>query len=114
LETGLLELGPVAAGRHLLIVQAEGQESGCNPGTGLADWGGTLHVFTTPLVGVGGSLTGMSVTKGKVICRNVTTKQTVKMSIPEGARSWNCEQTGLVVNPGDIIKQTIMGTGPAD
>jgi hypothetical protein len=63
---------------------------------------------------VGGSVTGMSPMKGKVTCRNVTRKKTVRITIPDGVRSWNCEQAGLVVNPGDKITQTITVTGPAD
>jgi hypothetical protein len=65
-------------------------------------------------IGVGGSLTGMRAAKGKVTCRNVTTKKTVKITLLEGARSWDCEQAGLLVNPGDTIKQTMIVTGPAD
>jgi hypothetical protein len=63
---------------------------------------------------VGGSVTGMSPRTGKVTCRNLTTKKTVRITIPDGVRSWDCEQAGLVVNPGDKIKQTMMVTGPAD
>ena len=63
---------------------------------------------------VGGSVTGMSPSTGKVTCRNMTTKKTVKITIPAGVGSWDCEEAGLVVNPGDKIKQTITVTGPAD
>ena len=63
---------------------------------------------------VGGSVTGMSPSTGKVTCRNVTTKKTVKITIPAGVGSWDCEEAGLVVNPGDKIKQTITVTGLAD
>lgn len=63
---------------------------------------------------VGGLVTGMSPTTGKVTCRNLTTKKTVKITIPNGVKSWDCQQAGLVVNPGDKIKQTITVTGPAD
>lgn len=63
---------------------------------------------------VGGSVTGISPTSGKVTCRNLTTKKTVKITIPNSVKSWDCEQAGLVVNPGDKIKQTITVTGPAN
>jgi RTX calcium-binding nonapeptide repeat (4 copies) len=45
LDTGLVDLGPVSPGAHLIGVQAEGQVSGCNldqPGS----WGGSLKVLT--------------------------------------------------------------------
>ena len=67
-----------------------------------------------PLENVGGSVAGMSPTTGKVTCQNLTTKKKVKITIPAGVRSWDCEEAGLVVNPGDKIKQTITVTGPAD
>jgi len=63
---------------------------------------------------VGGSVTRMGPTMGRVICRNVTTRETVKIKIPAGVRTWDCEQAGLVVNPGDKIKQLMSVTGPAD
>lgn len=49
LDTGLVDLGPVSAGAHVVGVQAEGQVSGCNVGQ-LDDWGGSLRVLTSPLV----------------------------------------------------------------
>lgn len=70
--------------------------------------------FQGDAVPVGGAVTGMSPTTGKVICRNLTTKKTVKIIIPAGVRSWDCELAGLAVNPGDKIKQMITVTGPAD
>jgi outer membrane protein assembly factor BamB len=63
---------------------------------------------------VGGAVTGMSPMTGKVTCRNLTTKKNVKITLPVGVRLWDCEQAGLVVNPGDKIKQMITVTGPAD
>lgn len=54
---------------------------------------------------VGGSVTG--VTPSRVVCINVTRKQTVQ--IQDGATSWNCEAAGLIVNPGDKILQTVLG-----
>lgn len=73
-------------------------------------------IFERDTVPIGGSITGMSPTMGKVTCRNLTTKKakTVKITLSEGMISWNCEQAGLVVNPGDTIKQTMTVTGPAD
>jgi hypothetical protein len=56
---------------------------------------------------VGGSVTG--VTPRRVICINVTRKQTVQ--IQDGATSWNCEAAGLVVNPGDKVIQSVFGRG---
>src|SRR6185503_4780778 len=45
LSTGLLDLGPVSPGKHVLSMEAEGQADGCNTGT-LASWGGTVVVIT--------------------------------------------------------------------
>ena len=45
LDTGLVDLGPVSPGAHLISVQAEGQVSGCNVGQPFS-WGGSLKVLT--------------------------------------------------------------------
>ena len=57
---------------------------------------------------VGGSVTGVSPTV--VVCRNLTTKQSIRMKLSDGMTAWNCEQAGLVVNPGDRIQITVQGT----
>lgn len=49
LDTGLVDLGPVSAGAHVVGVQAEGQVGGCNFGQ-LDNWGGSLRVVTSPPV----------------------------------------------------------------
>jgi hypothetical protein len=118
-DTGLIDLGFVSPGKHLLAVQAEGQEGGCNPAkpmVQLEHWLGTLHVFTGPHTALGSSLTRMSATKGKVICRNLTTKKAkvIRVRSPEGTRSWDCERAGLVVNSGDKIQVTVITKGRAD
>jgi hypothetical protein len=46
LDTGLVDLGPVSPGTHVLGVQAEGQVGGCNTGQ-LDDWGGSLRILTS-------------------------------------------------------------------
>jgi len=55
LDTGLVDLGPVSPGAHLISVQAEGQVSGCNVGKP-SSWGGSLKVLTnvpiSPLITV--------------------------------------------------------------
>ena len=65
---------------------------------------------------VGGSVTGMSPTTGRVTCQNLTRprRKTVRITLPAGIKSWDCSQAGLVANPGDKIMQTITVTGPAD
>jgi hypothetical protein len=52
---------------------------------------------------VGGSVLGID--QRRVVCPNLTTRQSVV--IRDGARSWNCEDAGLVVRPGDHIQQTV-------
>jgi hypothetical protein len=49
LDTGLVDLGPVSPGAHVVGVQAEGQVGGCNFGE-LPNWGGSLRVLTSPPV----------------------------------------------------------------
>jgi hypothetical protein len=55
LDTGLVDLGPVSPGEHLISAQAEGQVSGCNVGKP-SSWGGGLKVLTnvpiSPLIPV--------------------------------------------------------------
>jgi len=70
--------------------------------------------FTPSAVAVGGSVTSISPRWGTVICQNWTTRKTVKINIPDGVRSWDCEQAGLVVNQGDKITMWILVTGRAD
>ena len=48
LDTGLVDLGPVSPGAHLISVQVEGQVSGCNVGKPFS-WGGSLKRLTTPI-----------------------------------------------------------------
>lgn len=45
LDTGLVDLGAVSPGRHVLSIQAEGQRGGCNRGE-LHSWGGRATVVT--------------------------------------------------------------------
>ena len=45
LDTGLVDLGPVSPGAHLISVQAEGQVSGCNVDQPFS-WGGSLKALT--------------------------------------------------------------------
>jgi hypothetical protein len=44
-STGFFNLGPVSSGSHVLGLQAEGQNGGCNVGT-LGGWSGTAQVTT--------------------------------------------------------------------
>jgi hypothetical protein len=52
---------------------------------------------------VGGSVTG--VTLRNVLCRNVNTG--LEVVIPDAMTSWDCEDAGLAVNPGDRVNMTI-------
>jgi len=115
LDTGLIDLSPVSVGAHTVSLQAEGIEGGCNAGN-LASWGGTVTVIAdvTPVIpeaGVGGTLTKMSATNGKVTCQNMKTKKKVVFPFTAGDRTWDCEVNGLVVAPGETVKQTISVSG---
>jgi hypothetical protein len=64
---------------------------------------GVVEVEVTP---VGGAVTGVS--PRRVVCENLTTGK--RVVIRDGARTWNCEQEGLVVNTGDRIQIEVRGT----
>ena len=46
LTTGMIELGPVSAGKHSLTLSPEGQVGGCNKGY-LQGWGGSLAMYVS-------------------------------------------------------------------
>lgn len=54
---------------------------------------------------VGGSSTAVNLRR--ITCKNLTTKKKKIIKNPVG--SWNCEASGLIVNPGDRIEQTLIG-----
>jgi hypothetical protein len=60
-----------------------------------------------------GFVQGMVPNSGKVVCQNLTTSQSVTITVPKGVRSWNCEDAGLTVNVGDSIKINTNWAGPA-
>ena len=69
-----------------------------------------LGQFIGAPVPVGGAVTGVSPTK--VTCENLTKKgkrMVIEVALTPGAKSWDCVQAGLVVSPGDTIKQTVTG-----
>ncbi len=56
---------------------------------------------------VGGFVTGIS--NGiSIICKNLTTGESVKI-ILNGDTAWNCDESGFVVNQGDVVVQTVKG-----
>jgi len=58
---------------------------------------------------VGAALTGLAdVTR--VQCDNQTTGQTVNVDRVTLLPTWNCVNSGLAVNPGDVVLQTMEGT----
>lgn len=57
---------------------------------------------------VGGSVTSTGLST--VICKNVTTGQSLTIKRLKGAASWDCTAAGLKVNKGDIIRETLTGT----
>lgn len=48
LDSGMIDLGPVTPGDHLLEIQAEGQVGGCNGGR-LNSWAGSLTIVASTL-----------------------------------------------------------------
>ena len=61
--------------------------------------------------GPGVSVAGISPTKIKGACYNMTTGQMIKFPYTPDATLWNCEEEGLVVNTGDQIKIKIKVEG---
>ena len=57
---------------------------------------------------VGGSVTGFF--PETVDCLNETTGQNVEIVLGAGEMSWNCEEEGLLVEPGDRIVMTVEGS----
>jgi len=45
-SSAMVDVGPVAAGAHVVAVQGEGRVGGCNTGV-LVGWGGTVDVVTS-------------------------------------------------------------------
>jgi len=62
--------------------------------------------FVNASANVGGAVTGIST--GGVLCRNLTTGQTVPLPLG-GASSWDCQAAGLTVSPGNIIRMIVGG-----
>jgi hypothetical protein len=54
---------------------------------------------------VGGTVTGVN--PSQVVCRNLTTMQTI--IIQDGSRTWDCAGAGLVIQTGDSIELTVRG-----
>ena len=48
----------------------------------------------------------------KAVCRNLTTKQKVTITMPPGSLFLDCAAAGLKVNSGDRLKVTITGAEP--
>ncbi len=72
----------------------------------LCDAGAYELGASPPPMPVGGTLTG---TAGRrVRCVNLTTGQSVEIALG-GGLSWNCEAAGLVVSPGDRVREIVSG-----
>jgi hypothetical protein len=80
--------------------------AGCVPGSNSSDIFARWTVNAEPLQEtVGGSATGVSVTE--VICKGKKGK--VKIPINGASDSWDCEQAGLNVTPGEKIEMKVIG-----
>ncbi|MFV2057907.1 MAG: hypothetical protein ACC707_15685, partial [Thiohalomonadales bacterium] len=56
---------------------------------------------------IGGSIKGITaITKLK--CDNTSAQQVINIKPP--TPDWNCASTGLIINMGDIVKQTLIGS----
>ncbi len=80
--------------------------AGCAPGSNSTDVFATWTVNAAPLQEtVGGSATGLSITN--VTCRG--RGRPVTIQINGASDSWDCEQAGLEVSPGDRIEMKVIG-----
>jgi hypothetical protein len=80
--------------------------AGCTPSSNFSDIFAQWTVNAAPLQEtVGGSATGVSVTE--VICKGKKGK--VKIPINGASDSWDCEQAGLNVTPGEKIEMKVIG-----
>jgi hypothetical protein len=59
---------------------------------------------------LGGSASGLHI--DKVSCKNKTTGQKVAIKIDGVSTVWDCEEAGLVVDPGDEVSMKAMGSSP--
>lgn len=80
----------------------------------IVDGGGMYTIKPAVNVGVTGVSANAPPPKGKVACKNLTTKQNVKIDIQAGETDWGCTSAGLVVNPGDKVKITLSVITTAD
>ena len=70
------------------------------------DAGAYEHGAAAPPEPVGGSLTGARGSRAR--CLNLTTGQSVEILLG-GAVTWDCEAAGLIVAPGDRVRETVTG-----
>lgn len=63
-------------------------------------------VFVPSVTAVGGSSTGVA--NKQVVCKNINTGQTVIIPL-NGANSWDCQMSGLIVKAKDNVSQTVTG-----
>lgn len=75
---------------------------------------GSAGKCVPPAPPLSGTLKGMIPSTGKVVCKNITTIQSVTIPITKGLRTWNCPDAGLVVNAGDKVQVTTNITGFAE
>ena len=67
-----------------------------------------------PQGALGGSVNGLVPRVGKVLCKNQTTHQEVRITVPAGATAWDCVSAGLVVHTGDQVRILVTFAGTAE
>ena len=61
----------------------------------------------SPEAGLGGAVDCM--TPRKILCQNMSTGDQIRITIATSELSWDCEEAGLVVNPGDRVQMRVVG-----
>jgi low density lipoprotein receptor-related protein 5/6 len=104
----------LTTGQRLKIIPQPGARSWDCQGAGLGvDAGDLLRMRVRgPALDlpIGGS--AINFAPSRVICRNFTTGQRVKIVPPPYAESWDCTAAGLVVSPGDLVRMRVRGSEP--
>lgn len=76
---------------------------------------GAAYIFRSDSNGlepVGGAVTGLVLSS--VECANLNNGQTVNVPVEPGQSTWNCNDSGLEVAPGDRVIMTVDSTVPRD
>jgi hypothetical protein len=104
----------VTSNKGIMIALAPGALSWDCTGAGLAVNAGDHLKMTLPGLALTSEVGGLAhgFQPSKVVCKDVTTKQKVTITLAPGTLSWDCAAEGLLVSPGDKLKMIVTGSEP--